>query len=130
MRLLVFEYSNDIRKIIAKQIELINSNADIILTKNLYGTVKELSKSSFDIIIIDGDSTEGELKKVIELARAKKNDTVIMLLTSYDIPILRKRFFDLGIDYNFDKLKEFDSFLKILRTVITDIEEKERNKAV
>lgn len=130
MRLLVFEYSNEVRKIIAKQIELINSNADIILTKNLYGTVKELSKSSFDIVIIDGDSTEGELKKVIELTRAKNNNAVIILLTSYDIPILRKRFFDLGIDYNFDKLKEFDSFLKILRSVITDIEEKEENKAV
>ncbi len=130
MRLLVFEYSNEVRKIIAKQIELVNSSADIILTKNLYGTVKELSKSSFDIVIIDGDSTEGELKKVIELTRAKNNNAVIILLTSYDIPILRKRFFDLGIDYNFDKLKEFDSFLKILRTVITDIEEKEENKAV
>ncbi|MGK9369364.1 hypothetical protein ACSSWA_10710 [Melioribacter sp. Ez-97] len=130
MRLLVFEYSNDVRKIISKQIELINSGADVILIRNLYGTVKELSKSSFDIVIIDGDSTEGELKKVIELTRSKNKDAVIILLTSYDIPILRKRFFDLGINYNFDKLTEFDSFLKILRTVITDIDEKEKNKAV
>ncbi|MFZ6034263.1 MAG: hypothetical protein ACOYVE_13285 [Melioribacter sp.] len=130
MRLLVFEYSNDVRKIIAKQIELINSQADVILTRNLYGTVKELSKCSFDIVIIDGDSTEGELKKVIELTKSKNKDAVIILLTSYDIPILRKRFFDLGVDYNFDKLTEFDSFLKILKTVISDVKEKEKNKAV
>ena len=82
--------------------------------------VNKLSTVAHDALVVDVELRPGNGISVIRHARAIANETAdqprlpIVVLTNYDLPIVRERCFLAGADYFFDKMREIDQLVPLL----------------
>ena len=91
--------------------------------------VNKLSTVAHDALVVDVELRPGNGISVIRHARAIANETgdqrrlPIVVLTNYDLPIVRERCFLAGADYFFDKMREIDQLVPLLLEIARTFQE-------
>jgi DNA-binding NarL/FixJ family response regulator len=70
-----------------------------------------------DIVILDIQLPDGSGIDVLSKIKKENPHIIVIMLTNYPYSIIRRRCFELGADYFFDKSTEFDQVLKVFETL-------------
>jgi DNA-binding NarL/FixJ family response regulator len=70
-----------------------------------------------DIVILDIQLPDGSGIDVLSKIKKENSHIIVIMLTNYPYSIIRRRCFELGADYFFDKSTEFDQVLKVFETL-------------
>ena len=79
-----------------------------------------------DVVVLDIQMPGGTGIDVLERIKHEKPETVVIMLTNYPLPQLRKKSRDAGADFFFDKCCEFEKVAEVL----TDLTNKGSCKTV
>jgi len=70
-----------------------------------------------DMVILDIRMPRGNGFGVLQYIKKEQPDTIVIMLTNYPYPQYRKKCMDLGADYFFDKLTEFERIPEMLKQI-------------
>jgi len=117
----------DDSKIVCNGLQQILSNisgVDIVLQAHTgKDAIISISESKPDVVILDIRLPDLSGIEVLKDIRAKRLSTKVIMLTNYPYPQYRKKCEELGADYFFDKVAEFEE-IPVL------IEELAKNKMI
>lgn len=87
-----------------------------------------ISESKPDVVILDIRLPDLSGIDVLADIRAKNLSTLVIMLTNYPYPQYRKKCEELGADYFFDKVSEFDEIPVLIEELAKNKHEKVKKK--
>jgi len=87
--------------------------------------VEAILKLKPDVVILDIRLIGESGMNVLERIKKEQPPPVVIMLTNYPDPQYREKCRELGAEYFFDKVKEIESFIKVLRTLAQDSSQEE-----
>jgi len=124
LQVAIVDDSAIIRDRIADRISTIDGTEVAWLAEDLHDSFAAFRKSSADAIILDIQLPSGSGIEFLEHVKQTNKDVVVIMLTNYPINQFRKRCFDSGADYFFDKSTEFDKVFLVLKSLADKSENK------
>ncbi len=77
-------------------------------------SIEEIKERKPDIIILDIRLNGGSGIDILTEIKNELPDSKIIMLTNYSYPQYRKKCFELGADYFFDKSKDFEKIVDVI----------------
>ncbi|MBI1936888.1 MAG: response regulator transcription factor [Ignavibacteriales bacterium] len=124
LQVAIVDDSAIIRDRIADKISTIDGTEVAWLAEDLQDSFAAFRESSADAIILDIQLPSGSGIEFLEHVKQANKNVVVIMLTNYPINQFRKRCFDSGADYFFDKSTEFDKVFCVLRSLADKSENK------
>lgn len=118
MKTLIFEKIQATRQSLENQIQSIGENIEVMAADDIDGALNILNEYYFDLIVIDMDNLNGQFHTLKKLAFDKNPDVTLIMLTLYPYANVNEKFLKEGVDYCFDKIVEFESFLSTVSKLI------------
>jgi DNA-binding NarL/FixJ family response regulator len=78
-------------------------------------TIEAIHAVHPNVVILDIQMPGGSGIDVLKQMKEEQNDVIIIVLTNYPLSPLRKKCFELGADYFFDKTTEFEKVSEVLK---------------
>ena len=87
---------------------------------NANDAVDAIKRLKPEVVVLDIRLISGNGMNVLERIKKEQPPPVVIMLTNYPDPQYREKCRELGAEYFFDKVKEIESFIKVLRTLAQD----------
>lgn len=82
------------------------------------GGLRLLEASEPDVLILDIEMPGESGIDLLKISRRRAYASVIIMLSVHDHPILRRKCLELGADYYFHKLTEFERVAEVCRDLV------------
>ena len=115
MKVFIADDSAELRERIVKMISEEESIEMVGQAENVPEAVTAIRKLRPDVVILDIRMPGGCGIDVLNTIDKNGHSPVIIMLTNYPYPQYRKKCFDAGADYFFDKSKEFEKVIDVLQ---------------
>ncbi len=87
---------------------------------NANDAVDAIKRLKPEVVVLDIRLISGNGMNVLERIKKEHARPVVIVLTNYPYPQYRKKCRELGAEYFFDKVREIESFIKVLRILAQD----------
>ena len=114
MKVIIADDSKLIRDRITERVELIDTVNVVAQTTNSFETIEEIKKHKPDVLILDIRMPEGSGINVLKYIQKNKTKIVTIVVTNYPIIQYKNKCFELGADFFFSKVTEFDEVFKLV----------------
>lgn len=114
MKLLIVDDSEFIRETLVKLLKPIKFLETIYMASDVKEGIELVTKLRPDAVILDIRMPKGIGFDVLDAAKALKPAPMVIMLTNYTIEQYRKKAFEKGADYFFDKSAEFEKVIEII----------------
>lgn len=114
MKLYIVEDSTIIRGRILAMISAIDEVEISGFSGFVNESLIEIKESKPDIIILDIRLNGGSGIEILSEIKTVLPETKIIMLTNYSYPQYKKKCFELGADYFFDKSKDFEKIVDVI----------------
>ena len=114
MKVIIADDSKLIRDRIAERVKLIDSVNVVAQTTNSFETIEEIKKHKPDVLILDIRMPEGSGINVLKYIKENKIRIVTIVVTNYPNIQYKNKCFELGADYFFGKVLEFDEVFELV----------------
>ena len=114
MKLLIIDDFNEVRNSLKKLLSPIKGIEIAGEANNAVEAIVQTKKLKPDIVILDISMPDGNGFEVLKEIKKIRSSTKVILLTNFATELFRKKGFESGADYFFDKSTEFE---KVFETV-------------
>ena len=121
MKILIADDSFLIRERLKELLSDILKIEDFIEAENSVETIKLISETIPDIVILDIRMPRGGGLEVLNKINKKSLPIKIIVFTNYPYPQYKKKCFELGADYFFDKATEFEKVKEMICNLINKV---------
>ena len=121
MKILIADDSFLIRERLKELLSDILKIEDFIEAENSVETIKLISETIPDIVILDIRMPRGGGLEVLNKINKKSLPIKIIVFTNYPYPQYKKKCFELGADYFFDKATEFEKVKEVICNLINKV---------
>jgi len=121
MKILIADDSFLIRERLKELLSDILKIEDFIEAENSVETIKLISETIPDIVILDIRMPGGGGLEVLNKINRKRLPIKIIVFTNYPYPQYKKKCFELGADYFFDKATEFEKVKEVICNLINKV---------
>ena len=104
-----------LRERLAKRIEAIEGIEVVGEADTVASSIDLFRKLRPTAVILDMQMPGGTGLEVLDIIKSERPKTIVLVLTNYPLPQLKKKSMDLGADYFFDKSTEFDRIVEVLK---------------
>ncbi|MGA9119934.1 MAG: response regulator transcription factor [Bacteroidota bacterium] len=104
-----------LRERLAKRIEAIEGIEVVGEADTVASSIDLFRKLRPTAVILDMQMPGGTGLEVLNIIKSERPKTIVLVLTNYPLPQLKKKSMDLGADYFFDKSTEFDRIVEVLK---------------
>ncbi len=120
IKLLIADDSTLVRKNIKRLLQNITS-LSIIESTTAKSTINKIEEYNPDILLLDLRMPEGSGYDVLKYLRDKTIKPVIIVLTNSSDGLSRKKCFEDGCDYFFDKAKEHKDAVRLVKEFVNGL---------
>lgn len=116
-KILIVEDSDNVQ---ARLKSRINSLFNSYITDHAMDTTTALSSliaKPPDVVILDIQLPDGSGIDILAKIKKDSNHIIVIILTNFPYSIIRARCMELGADYFFDKSKDFNEVMDVLREI-------------
>lgn len=121
MKILIADDSFLIRERLKELLSDILKIEDFIEAENSVETIQLISETIPDIVILDIRMPGGGGLEVLKKINKKSLPIKIIVFTNYPYPQYKKKCFELGADYFFDKATEFEKVKEVICNLINKV---------
>lgn len=114
MKLLIVDDSVFIRETLVKLLKPVRFLETIYLASDVKEGIELVTKLRPDAVILDIRMPKGLGFDVLDAAKALNPAPLVIMLTNFTIEQYRKKAFEKGADYFFDKSAEFEKVIEII----------------
>lgn len=120
MKVFIADDSEIIRERLVVMISKLKGVEIIGEAEDVSGAIKSITEKMPGIVILDIKMPGGSGIDVLKKLKEKKLNPVVIIITNYPYPELRKACFEAGADFFFDKSLEFGALLRALKILAVD----------
>ena len=114
----IVDDSEVIRQRIASRLSTINGIEVVWQAEDLNDSYESLNKQRPDAVILDIQLPSGNGIELLEHIKKMHKGIVTIMLTNYPINQFKKKCFDAGADFFFDKSTEFEKVFCVIKSMI------------
>ena len=114
----IVDDSEVIRQRIASKLSTINGIEVVWQAEDLNDSYESLNKQKPDAVILDIQLPSGNGIELLEHIKKLHKGIVTIMLTNYPINQFKKKCFDAGADFFFDKSTEFEKVFCVIKSMI------------
>jgi DNA-binding NarL/FixJ family response regulator len=116
----IVDDSADMRKGLTVQFSRMQGLSIVGEAEDTHQAIAGILRSKPDIVILDISLPSGNGFEVLGRIKQQRPSPVVMMLTNHDLPQYRKRAFENGADYFFNKVTEIEKLLDTVRNWAAD----------
>jgi DNA-binding NarL/FixJ family response regulator len=118
IKVLIIEDAKLIRDRLVLALAKLNDSIEIYLSSKMSEAFVGLIDHHPNIIVLDLSLPDGNGMKILEKVKKDSPNTVVIVLTNFPFPQVRKRCKQLGADYFFSKENEFDEVFNTIGSIV------------
>jgi DNA-binding NarL/FixJ family response regulator len=116
---LIIDDSPLLRERLAKRIDALEGIHVVGEADTVASAIDLFRKLTPTAVVLDMQMPGGTGLEVLDIIKSERPKTIVMVLTNYPLPQLKKKSVMIGADYFFDKSTEFDRIVEVLRAATT-----------
>lgn len=117
MKILIADDSEPIVASLKKLLSMNKGIVSIVSANTIFDAITEIRENTPDVLILDIMFPEGNGLEVLYEARNYKQVKTVIILTNFPYERLKKKSFNMGADYFFDKSNEFEKAIDIINSI-------------
>jgi DNA-binding NarL/FixJ family response regulator len=117
MKLLLADDSPLLRENLQKLMRPVDTINHIYESEDVPATIEAIDTNKPEVIILDIRMPGGSGFDVLEHLKQRQQSPIVIVLTNYATDYNREKCFRLGAKYFFDKTKEFEKVIDVLKTL-------------
>ncbi|GAB6091460.1 response regulator [Spirochaeta dissipatitropha] len=116
MKILIADDSRLIRTNLGKLLLRIQGVDEIVESHSIISTIRQIEIDKPDLVVLDLQLPDGTGFYLLEHLNLKESRPRVIILTNYPSEANRKKAVDLGAEALFDKSREFNELIDMLRS--------------
>jgi DNA-binding response OmpR family regulator len=128
MRILIADDSEFILESLSKLINATNRRNEVFVAKDVEEAITKLDNINPEVLVLDLKMPKGIGFDVLDIAKQKEKPPIVIILTNYDLEQYKKRSFNSGADYFFDKSTEFEKVIDVIEEIDQNLVSKNKGQ--